>query len=579
MYQVLARKWRPRTFEEVIGQKHVVLALENSLKQNRLHQAYLFSGTRGVGKTTLARIFARCLNCETGLTATPCGECGVCQQISEGRFTDLIEVDAASRTGVDDMRELLENVRYKPVQGRYKIYLIDEVHMLSLSSFNALLKTLEEPPEHIMFLFATTHPKKIPVTVLSRCLQFNLTRLTHKEITGYLTQLLKAENIKYETDAVGEIAVGADGSVRDGLSLLDQAIAHGGGRLQAGEVKSMLGIVGRDEIGGLLQCVVDNQAGRLLEMVDELHAKAADFVGLTKDIMTFLHEIAILQAVPQSEVDPQFDADAVTQLSQKTAPEDIQLFYQIALQGMRDIPILPGAKNAFEMMMLRMLSFRPLTAGHLSSQSAPSVRNETKDTAASVATTPPPSPARSSVRPSAQKKNQTPVVPDSPDTVSDEPSAAAGSPVSPVSSARPPVSQNEASQNDLRIYQNPDQWPDLIGRLSVMGMEKELCDHSIMQVDADDAVTLLLDKEYEYLQDTVDSSELSEKFARFAGRAIRLTIQLSSGESETPSQKDARLRAEAKDKANQTVKNNPLVRQLQSEFDAHIVDDSVRASD
>ena len=362
-YRVLARKWRPRTFDAVVGQEHVVRALRNALALDRIHHAYLFAGTRGVGKTTLARILAKCLNCETAVTAEPCGQCSACTQIDRGRFVDLIEVDAASRTGIDDTRELLDNVQYLPVAGRCKIYLIDEVHMLSTSSFNALLKTLEEPPAHVKFFFATTHPQKLPVTILSRCLQFNLTRIHFAQLQQHLTQLLESEAVSFDAAAVHQIVLSAEGSVRDALSLLDQAIAYGNGALRLDEVETMLGIAARHHVTELLQHVALGKAGDLLQKITALYARAVDFENLLGDIIALLHEIAVYQAVSITDVSGRFKPEDVIALARITTPEDVQLFYQIALHGKRDLPVLPSPRDAFEMTLLRMLGFKPLSRG------------------------------------------------------------------------------------------------------------------------------------------------------------------------------------------------------------------------
>jgi DNA polymerase-3 subunit gamma/tau len=332
-YQVLARKWRPRSFDEMMGQGHVLRALVNALDKQRLHHAYLFTGTRGVGKTTVARIFAKSLNCEQGVSSTPCGQCSACREIDEGRFVDLIEVDAASRTKVEDTRELLENVQYVPTRGRYKVYLIDEVHMLSSHSFNALLKTLEEPPPHVKFLLATTDPQRLPVTVLSRCLQFNLKRLPSEAIRDYMKKVLDEENIAAEPGALKQIARAADGSMRDALSLLDQAIAYGGGRVDEAEVREMLGAIEHGYVANLLKALAAADGAALLQHIAALGEFAPDYDGVLAELLSLLHNIAVTQAVPGAAVDEHLDADIVQHLAAALSPEDVQLFYQIALMG------------------------------------------------------------------------------------------------------------------------------------------------------------------------------------------------------------------------------------------------------
>ena len=356
-YQVLARKYRPGHFKAMEGQGHVLQALINALDQNRLHHAYLFTGTRGVGKTTIARIFAKCLNCEQGVTSEPCGTCSSCVEISEGRSVDLIEVDAASRTGVDDMRDLLDNVQYLPTASRFKVYLIDEVHMLSKSSFNAMLKTLEEPPEHVKFLFATTDPKKLPVTVLSRCLQFNLKNMTPERVVNHLKVVLAEEGIEAEDSALWQLGRAADGSMRDALSLTDQAIAFGSGTLLGAEVATMLGTVDRQEVYRLIDAVAAGDGAKVYEVIDQVAEFAPDFSGLLDEVLTVLHKVAVFQVVPEG-VDNSFgDREKIGQLATNISAEQVQLFYQIALMGKRDLYLAPDLKMGFEMTMIRMLAF------------------------------------------------------------------------------------------------------------------------------------------------------------------------------------------------------------------------------
>ena len=375
-YQVLARKWRPRTFHELVGQEHVVRALTNALDRQRLHHAFLFTGTRGVGKTTIARIFAKSLNCETGISSTPCGKCGACREIDGGRFVDLIEVDAASRTKVEDTRDLLENVQYAPSRGRFKVYLIDEVHMLSTHSFNALLKTLEEPPPHVKFLLATTDPQKLPVTVLSRCLQFSLKRLPAALIAAYLAKVLADEEIPCEAEALRLIARAGDGSMRDALGLLDQAIAFGAGRVERSAAAVMLGDIDRRWVVSLLEALAVNDAAVLLQRVAELDEAAPDYATVLADLLSLLQQVALVQAVPDAApTDGMADAETLARLAKTLSPEDIQLFYQIALLGRRDLPLAPEPRGGFEMVLLRMLCFRPTALETKPSAAAPETRN------------------------------------------------------------------------------------------------------------------------------------------------------------------------------------------------------------
>ena len=358
-YQVLARKWRPRSFKELVGQTHVLQALVNALDQDRLHHAYLFTGTRGVGKTTIARILAKCLNCDEGVSSTPCGQCAACREIDDGRFVDLIEVDAASRTKVEDTRELLDNVQYAPTRGRYKVYLIDEVHMLSAHSFNALLKTLEEPPPHVKFLLATTDPQKLPITILSRCLQFGLKNMTPERIVGHLENVLSGEHIPYETAALWQLARAADGSMRDSLSLTDQAIAFGNGRVSETEVSAMLGTIDQGQVMKMVRALSTADASSILKAVAELAEHSPDYIAVLNDMLSVLHRIAIAQAVPDAVDNSQGDREQVLQLAGTMRAEDVQLYYQIGLVGKRDLPLAPEPRGGFEMALLRMLAFRP----------------------------------------------------------------------------------------------------------------------------------------------------------------------------------------------------------------------------
>ncbi|HXZ92920.1 MAG TPA: DNA polymerase III subunit gamma/tau [Burkholderiales bacterium] len=362
-YQVLARKWRPRDFGSLVGQEHVVRALRHALEQNRLHHAYLFTGTRGVGKTTLARILAKCLNCETGVTPEPCGKCSACQEIDAGRFVDLLEVDAATNTRVDEMRQLLDTAQYAPTRGRYKVYVIDEVHMLSTSAFNAMLKTLEEPPEHLKFVLATTDPQKIPVTVLSRCLQFNLKQMPRAAIAAHLARLLDAEKIAYDPAALPLIGRAAAGSMRDALSLLDQAIAHGAGRISSDDVRDMLGAVDETYLLRLLEAVAAGEGRAALAIADEMQARSLSFDQALADLASLLLRVALVQSVPEALVDDLPERERVVALGERLDAETVQLDYQIALQGRDDLALAPDEHAGFVMCVLRMLAFRPENGG------------------------------------------------------------------------------------------------------------------------------------------------------------------------------------------------------------------------
>ncbi|MGE8067508.1 DNA polymerase III subunit gamma/tau [Pseudomonas sp. NPDC089569] len=389
-YQVLARKWRPRSFREMVGQTHVLKALINALDSQRLHHAYLFTGTRGVGKTTIARIIAKCLNCETGITSTPCGECSVCREIDEGRFVDLIEIDAASRTKVEDTRELLDNVQYAPSRGRFKVYLIDEVHMLSSHSFNALLKTLEEPPPYVKFILATTDPQKLPATILSRCLQFSLKNMTPERVVEHLTHVLGVENVPFEDDALWLLGRAADGSMRDAMSLTDQAIAFGEGKVMATDVRAMLGTLDHGQVYDVLHALIEGDAKALLEAVRHLAEQGPDWSGVLSEMLNVLHRVAIAQALPEGVDNGHGDRDRVLALARALPAEDVQFYYQMGLIGRRDLPLAPDPRGGFEMVLLRMLAFRPADTTDAPRQSLKPVgiSQATVDSANSVAAAP-----------------------------------------------------------------------------------------------------------------------------------------------------------------------------------------------
>ena len=370
-YQVLARKWRPRVFREMVGQEHVLQALINALDHNRLHHAYLFTGTRGVGKTTIARILAKCLNCETGVSSEPCGQCSSCREIAEGRFVDLIEVDAASRTKVEDTRDLLENVQYAPTRGRYKVYLIDEVHMLSNSSFNALLKTLEEPPPHVKFLLATTDPQKLPMTILSRCLQFNLKNMNPERIVQHLKFVLNKELVPFEESALWHLGRAADGSMRDAMSLTDQAISYGSGKITEAEVSTMLGTIDQTAVYDIVNALVSLDGRAVLAAVERMSEQAPDYASALAEMLAVLHRIAIAQALPEAVDNSHGDRERIMQLAQQLPSEDVQLFYQTALLGRRDLPLAPDPRAGFEMVLLRMLAFKPQGVMEVPTQALP----------------------------------------------------------------------------------------------------------------------------------------------------------------------------------------------------------------
>ncbi|EGQ8495582.1 DNA polymerase III subunit gamma/tau [Vibrio alginolyticus] len=448
-YLALARKWRPNQFDQVVGQKHVLTALENALAQNRLHHAYLFSGTRGVGKTSIGRLFAKGLNCETGITATPCGKCDTCREIDEGRFVDLLEIDAASRTKVEDTRELLDNVQYKPARGRFKVYLIDEVHMLSRHSFNALLKTLEEPPEYVKFLLATTDPQKLPVTILSRCLQFHLKPISVDDIHQQLDYILGQEQVSAEPKALGMISHAADGSMRDALSLTDQAIALGNGAVQADIVSHMLGTIDTDQAIHLLESISSKKPQQAMDKIQQLAANGVEWDGLLQQVATQLHRIAMYQALPASLDRAQPDAEKIELLSKALSPQDVQLYYQIALKGREDLTLSPNGRVGLEMIVLRMLAFRP---SNNSGANVVSSNCEPASSPAQSTSQPKAAPAQTAAAPRAQQPSpaqSSPQVAPQPSSSSQPEYHASGyETVPPQYDMAPPMSENPAPQHE-----------------------------------------------------------------------------------------------------------------------------------
>ncbi|WJW76317.1 DNA polymerase III subunit gamma/tau [Thiohalobacter sp. IOR34] len=524
-YQVLARKWRPRNFHEMVGQEHVLRALVNALDNDRLHHAYLFTGTRGVGKTTIARIFAKSLNCEQGVGSEPCGRCSACTEIDEGRFVDLIEVDAASRTKVDETRELLENVQYAPTRGRFKVYLIDEVHMFSNHSFNALLKTLEEPPPHVKFLLATTDPQKLPVTILSRCLQFNLKRLPPQAIRDHLAEVLGRESIEAEPAALAELARAADGSMRDALSLLDQAIAYGGGSIREAEVRAMLGSIERGQVYELLRALAAADAAALLRTVAALAERAPDYAAVLAELLSLLQRIAVAQLLPEAVDDSEGDREQVLELAALLGREDVQLYYQIGLIGRRDLPLAPDPRGGLEMVLLRMLAFRPAVSG-----AAPAPQGAV------------PAPARSG--------------------------AAAASFAAPAAPSAAPAAA--AAGGD---------WPALIEAMQLRGMVRQLAENCTLAGREGDRVELLLDPAHAHLLGASLERKLAEALGRHLGREIRLEIRSEAPGEETPAQRAAREASERQAAARQAIENDETIHALEETFNARVQTDTIQPID
>jgi len=538
-YIVLARKWRPKRFAEMVGQEHVLRALSNALDSGKVHHAFLFTGTRGVGKTTVARILAKSLNCETGVSSNPCGICAACREIDEGRFVDLIEVDAASRTKVDDTRELLDNVQYAPTRGRYKVYLIDEVHMLSNHSFNALLKTLEEPPPHVKFLLATTDPQKLPVTVLSRCLQFSLKRLSASLIGERLKFIAMEENLDYEPSALALLARAADGSMRDGLSLLDQLIAFSGGALTEANARSMLGTIDRGHVMRIVEALSRADGPGLLAQAREMDRDAPDYDRALVDLAALLQRIAIVQIVPEAaQQDEEFDAQSLVRLAGAMAAEDVQLYYQMALAGRRDLPMTPEPRLGFEMTLLRMLAFRPdvaAAAADASPASAGAVRRELR---------PPVAPA---------------------------PPAAQAPPPAPASPAAPVPSTAAA-----RLSIEARTWPDVVDAANLSGMVRQFALNCVPASFESDALQLRLDASVAERRTRAIEDKLVQGLSKYLGRDIRIVYEVSSTGLATPARQ--RVMAE-QDKALQAAadfEEDPAVKGLRERFGAEVDAASVK---
>ena len=529
-HQVLARKWRPHQFSELVGQQHIVKALSNALQHNRLHHAYLFTGTRGVGKTTLARILAKALNCEQRVDFEPCGQCEICTNIDEGRFLDLIELDAASHTGVDNIRDLLDNAQYAPNSGQYKVYLIDEVHMLSGSSFNALLKTLEEPPPHVKFLLATTDPQKIPVTVLSRCLQFNLKRLLPQQIATQMQFILGEEKINCQETALQQIARSADGSMRDALSLLDQAIVYGGGQVTNDEVATMLGSISQQPIDELLTALLSNNGVELLACIVNMSELSPDFSGVTAQLLQSLHRIALAQVHPAA-VDYEDNKDSILAFAKQFSAEDIQLYYQIALIGQRDLPLAPDARSGFEMLMLRMLAFKPLS-------------NQTITTTASIASPKPVVTAPKKIVTTASEPTQTP----------------------------PAIVEHQQTPID-------NDWAAMIHAMNLTSMTKQLADNCVLSEINDHECQLLLAPHCENLTSTKARQKLETALQTYYGKPLKLRIKVATAadkETDTPAAQINRNNQNKQLEAEVTIANDANVLGLKENMDARIITGTIK---
>lgn len=617
-YQVLARKWRPRCFAEMAGQEHVLQALINALDHNRLHHAYLFSGTRGVGKTTIARILSKCLNCEQGVRSVPCGECGACNEIAEGRFIDLIEVDAASNTGVDDMRDLLDNVQYTPSRGRFKIYLIDEVHMLSKSSFAALLKTLEEPPPHVKFLFATTDPQKLPVTILSRCLQFNLKNLSAERITQHLEFVLGEEKVPFEEAALWSLARAADGSMRDALSLTDQSIGHGGGQITEQEVNAMLGTIERSYVMDICSALASGEGSGVLAAIARMAEQSPDYDLAVSDILSIWHQVAILQTVPEALDNGVSHYSGLLDLASTISKEDVQLFYQICLMGRKDLQLASDLKSGFEMLMLRALAFRPLpldktasavTIGaQASSEAGPSVK-KTEAVETGELSRPMIEGLNATLASSSMEEAQDGQMPaGDPAPAADkdpvrepasEPSVALesndGAPAS-VNKAQPlnaepleqlPVEPEPSAEAivetvivsvPLQTF-TPNNWIDIRKHLTIGASLGEIASHCLYLGRQGNQLKFLVDSDQSGLYDTAHQDSLAEALSEYFSEPVTVVITSGVAEQETPRAADNREKSERIAEAVEVLNGDSEVIKFKQIFGGSLDEKSVRPID
>ena len=551
-YQALARSWRPRRFADVVGQDHVVNALRNALQQDRVHHAFLFSGTRGVGKTTLARILAKAVNCEQGQQAEPCGECGTCRSVDEGRFIDLIEIDAASRTRVDDTREILDNVQYAPTQGRYKIYLIDEVHMLSGHSFNALLKTLEEPPPHVKFLLATTDPQKLPATILSRCLQFNLRLLSTQEIGGQLEVIARSEGFSFDETGLAILSRAADGSMRDGLSLLDQSIAFGDGSVTGDEVRDMLGMIESHHVDAILLALAGNDGNALIDTVANMSERPVNYLSALDELLTVLHNVSLFQILPEAAAAKQADSRLVRELASVLGKEDVQLYYQIGLLGKRDLPLAPDPASGFEMTLLRMLTFSPEGEPDLGGDAAESQAKKSVSSSGGQ---------NIGVAREVQPKN-----------------SASSNATTPMRRAVAQSGATDKGHLGTPSLSDPAVWATFVEDSAFTGVTRELamnlCPESYDSKNQ--VLTLSLMPGLASMRSPSRQKSLEKKLEAFYGSSVRVEIAEDGRVSgETPAMVQVRREQEEKDQAFKTLMDDPAVQGLVSAFDATAVPESV----
>lgn len=597
-YQVLARKWRPKTFSDMAGQEHVLQTLIHALNHQRLHHAYLFTGTRGVGKTTIARIFAKCLNCEQGISATPCGKCTACTQIAEGRFIDLIEVDAASKTKVEDTRELLENVQYAPSAGRYKVYLIDEVHMLSNHSFNALLKTLEEPPPHVIFLLATTDPHKLPVTILSRCLQFSLKNLSPQMIAEYLKSVLVAEQIPFEEAALWSIARAAQGSMRDALTLLDQSISFCAGNVTEVEVNSLLGTPDQTLVLGIVQALNTDNATELLDIAITISSRAFDYFMLLESLLALLHRVAIAQLVPGGIDNSQGDREQILKLAAELSAEQVQLYYQIALNGRQDMSLAFDARIAFEMLLLRLLVFSPQApevgaAPGLSAdaeQKKKAERNGEEPKPEQLAPTTaqvqvsslqhatPPSIPQITSAPSPELV--TPAIEDSADRAAKVFAVDAGKSSESTPTAPAAAASEQTSREGSRTANDTGKlWIDLVEALGVTGITGNLLANCVLLSMEENSMKLALDETQSALFNEEHKRRIDNLLQKHFQQPLDITIEIATIDAESPARYHQRKREEALLHAQQAFENDEHVQALVSTFSARILPNSIKIID
>ena len=587
-YQVLARKWRPKSFATLVGQEHVVRALTHALEQNRLHHAYLFTGTRGVGKTTLARIMAKALNCETGVTPTPCGVCAACTEIDGGRFVDYIELDAASNRGVDDMTQLLDRATYAPTVGRYKVYVIDEVHQLSGHAFNAMLKTLEEPPAHVKFILATTDPQKIPVTVLSRCLQFNLKQMSPSSIVGHLSEVLAAEGIAVESPALRHLAKGAAGSMRDALSLLDQAIAHGAGQVTEVSVRAMLGTVGEEYLFALLDGLVAQDIHAMIAVAKEMDAGSFSFDGGLQELATLFHRIALAQFAPDALLD-EMEKRRLTAYAEVLDAEFLQLAYQIAIHGRDELALAPDEYAGFVMTLLRLHAFRPERQG-AASITVTTVKPVPQKTLSSAEKTS----VQTPVQPIRQPITQSIVQPAQPATQPlSQPHATvsasgdivvAGSDVKPTVSSQnapfdavsPKPTFSHVSQLPAEVMHTPDDWTSLVAMLSLTGMAKQLAQHCELTERTEAAIVLRLSPTHKHLMGAAQQEKLQAELQKHYARALRLEIEVAEPANATPADRHRTAQKARQDRAIAAIEQDPFVRDIVDLFDAAIDESTIK---